>query len=71
MITRTGHRSARSVVVTFGAPQRHGDRYRRAWARDLRRAIAAMRQVRRRVFAPVPVTHPILEAFAAEIVRPN
>lgn len=42
--------------MTFGAPQRHGDRYRRACARDLRRAIAAMRQVRRRVFAGAKAT---------------
>jgi 1-acyl-sn-glycerol-3-phosphate acyltransferase len=32
------------AVVTFGAPQRAAGRDRRAWAQDLRREIAAMRQ---------------------------
>jgi len=39
------------VVVTFAAPQRHGGRDRRAWAHDLRREIAAMRQSSADVFA--------------------
>jgi 1-acyl-sn-glycerol-3-phosphate acyltransferase len=32
------------AVVTFGSPQRAAGRDRRAWARDLRKEIAAMRQ---------------------------
>jgi hypothetical protein len=32
------------AVVTFGPPQRAAGRDRRAWARDLRSEIAAMRQ---------------------------
>jgi 1-acyl-sn-glycerol-3-phosphate acyltransferase len=39
------------VVVTFGAPQLGGGRDRRAWARDLRREIAALGQSSPRVFA--------------------
>jgi 1-acyl-sn-glycerol-3-phosphate acyltransferase len=39
------------VVATFGAPQLHGGRDRRAWAHDSRREIAAMRQSSSYVFA--------------------
>lgn len=39
------------VVVTFGTPQLNGGRDRRAWARDLHRDIAEMRQSSPGVFA--------------------
>lgn len=39
------------AIVTFGVPQSHGGRDRRAWARDLRREIATMRDSSPGVFA--------------------